>query len=81
MSSEKEILKDRIEARRKELESEYYKLKADTKEASNKRMEEIENRLNELKQNLSDGWDRVTENVAGQLNSWLSKTNKSQASS
>jgi hypothetical protein len=72
VASQKEILKDRIEAKKSELESEYHKLKPTMNDSGNDRIQEIENKLSELRGHLESGWGSVSEATAKKLNEWLS---------
>ncbi|TNE45700.1 MAG: hypothetical protein EP343_25935 [Deltaproteobacteria bacterium] len=74
MYSEKEILKNRVESRRKELESKLEKLKANSKSDGNAIAQKIRDDLSDLQGQLKEGWDNLTEDVAGQLNKWLDNT-------
>lgn len=69
--SQTEELKSRITARRKQLEADLAKAKADAQGASNDVAESIQERLDELQTYLKDGWEDVSENVAARLNEWL----------
>jgi hypothetical protein len=68
-------LKNRIEAKKHELQARLAELKADTKEDAASARDSIKQRLDELETALKDGWDNVTEAVAGKLNSWLDRKN------
>lgn len=69
----KSELKDRIEARKKELESKLSELKADTKGEVREKIDYIGKELKNLKDILSDGWDNVNEKISQKLNEWLKK--------
>lgn len=66
-------LRDRVEARKKDLEAKLLEWKADTKGSFNEKIDQAENELKNLKEIVKDGWDRVTEPIAKKLNEWLSK--------
>jgi len=68
---ETEELKNRIEAKRKQLEADLAKAKADGQGSTNDAAEEIAKKLEELKTSLSDGWDNLSESVSKKLNDWL----------
>lgn len=70
-SSEKTELKERVESRRKELEAELERLKADARADARERQRGIEGKLHELQSVLKTGWDRVSEGAARRLNEWL----------
>lgn len=69
--SQTEELKSRITAKRKQLEADLAKAKADAKGTSNDASQEIQKKLEELQTYIGDGWDNLSENVASQLNDWL----------
>lgn len=71
--SEKEELRDRVEAKRKELEAKLSEAKASGRREGREGTEQLEERLGELKETLAGGWDQLTEGVASKLNDWLSK--------
>lgn len=71
---EKDELRDRIESKRKELESKLYEYRANTREKGRETADEIENRLSELGEMLHTGWENVSDTVAGKLNEWLKKS-------
>ena len=73
MFTEKEVLKERVESKRKELEGQLKQLSADAKSSSNKAMARVEEELNTLKTTLKDGWDNFSEDMAGKLNRWLER--------
>jgi hypothetical protein len=73
MFKKSDELKDRIEARKHELMSKYNELKADSRAEASTRRDSIKARLSELEDTLKDGWDNVSESVAGKLNGWLEK--------
>ena len=74
--SERAELKDRIKAKRKELEAKLANFKADGRKNSRESKQAIEGRLAELEQTLSEGWDDMSEKVAAKLNRWLDKSDE-----
>ena len=72
MSKEVNELKLRVEAKKKDLEAQIAKFKADSLGKSNDTLEALQKKLNSLEGDLKSGWDNVTESVAGKLNRWLS---------
>jgi chromosome segregation ATPase len=72
MSKEMSELKQRVEAKRKDIEAQIAKFKADSLGKSNEAIEALQKKLNGLEGDLKSGWDNVTESVAGKLNRWLS---------
>jgi hypothetical protein len=73
-TSNREELRNRIEAKRHRLEAEWKQLKADGREAGREREKEIKAQLEELQQHVGQGWDRLSETVAGKLNEWLKRS-------
>lgn len=71
MLTEKDKLRDNVEARRKELQAHLAKLKADTRTAAADEKKRIQDKLHELDEALRGGWDQLTESTAAQLNRWL----------
>ena len=72
MANEMTELKLRVEAKKKELENQIAKFKADSLGGANGAIEKLQKRLNSLEGDLKHGWDNVSETVAGKLNRWLS---------
>lgn len=72
MATEMTELKARVEAKKKELEAQIAKFKADSLGKSNDALETLQKRLNSLEGDLKNGWENVSESVAGKLNRWLS---------
>ena len=66
-----EELRQRLEAKKHELESEYHRLRADQGEAQRRRAKEIEKKLDELRTSLSRGIENLTEQAAAHLNRLL----------
>lgn len=64
-------LKHRVEAKKKAIESRIAELRADTSHQAREEREGLERKLEELGSHLSQGWENVTESVAGKLNDWL----------
>lgn len=71
--SERNELRLRIDAEKKELEAKLARLRADGTAAANDAAKKLESTLEELDEHLRSGWDNVTEAVAGKLNDWLAK--------
>ena len=70
--SQKQELRNRVEAKKKEIESTLERSKADSRQSSRDQLEAAENKLAELKSVLEDGWDDLSEAAAEKLNKWLS---------
>lgn len=72
MGSEMTELKLRIEAKKKDIEAQIAKFKADSVGEANEKLELLQQKLNNLEGDLKHGWDNLSESVAGKLNRWLS---------
>lgn len=70
--SEMNQLKDRVAARRKELEAKLHTLRADTRQKASEEATEIEAKLEQMKEAVKDGWDRLSEASSKKLNKLLS---------
>jgi hypothetical protein len=73
MLNKTDELKDRIEARKHELMQKLNDLKADSRKEASEGRDRIKARLSELEDALKEGWNNVSESVAGKLNHWLEK--------
>lgn len=73
MISRTEELKDRIKAKKSELESRYNELKADTRSEARVERDSVKSKLEELQEHLKEGWDRMTDTVSAKLNDWLDR--------
>lgn len=71
MRSQSQELKERVNAKQKELEAEISRLKADARGGARGQIERLEGKLAEMREVLRDGWDRVTEAGAAKLNRLL----------
>lgn len=69
--SEVKEMKSRVEAKKKQLEADLAKAKADARGGANDAEKAIKRKLEELNNYLSDGWDNFSESVAEKLNGWL----------
>jgi hypothetical protein len=76
MPNEMTELKLRVEARKKELEAQIAKFKADSMGRSNDTIENLQKKLNSLEADLKTGWENMSESIAGKLNRWLSDDKK-----
>lgn len=70
MSSTDE-LKDRIEAKKHELQKEIAELKADSSEKGRQRIGSLEAKIEELDGHLRSSWDNLSDAVVGKLNQLL----------
>lgn len=64
-------LRDRVEAKRKEIEAQLHEARADARGSASENVEKLQKKLDELGETIKDGWDSVTDAVAGKLNDWL----------
>ena len=71
MITKVEELKDRIEAKKHELQARLAANKADVRAEAAEQRDRIQRKLNELEEHLKGGWDRVSDQVASKLNQWL----------
>jgi hypothetical protein len=76
MPNEMTELKLRVEAKKKELEAQLAKFKADSIGKSNDAIENLQKKLNSLEGELKHGWENMSESIAGKLNHWLSDDKK-----
>ncbi|MCA9529513.1 MAG: hypothetical protein KC543_05215 [Myxococcales bacterium] len=70
---QKEELKQRVIAKRKELEAQIARLRADSSEASRKEVERLQKQLNHARETIKQNWDKVTDDAAKKINEWLKK--------
>jgi hypothetical protein len=71
MIEHKDELKNRVEAKQRELQARYLELKADTQERTRDERDRVKRKLDELQDAVKDGWDNLSERVAAKLNDWL----------
>ena len=76
MAKEMDELKLRVEAKKKELEAQLAKFKADSVGTKNEAIEGLQKKLSSLESDLKNGWDNMSESIAGKLNRWLSDDKK-----
>lgn len=69
--SQRDELRDRVEAKKKRLEAQLSEFKADARSTSREQSQQLQAKLDALTESLKDGWDDLTEGVAGKLNAWL----------
>lgn len=75
MLKQKEILKNRAEAKTKELEARLANLKADAREGASDEIERIRTSLDDLAEAARAGWDNLTESLARRVNTILDARN------
>ncbi|HSK00335.1 MAG TPA: hypothetical protein VK932_03800 [Kofleriaceae bacterium] len=66
-------LKDRVKARKHELQSKYNELKADTRKEASAARDRVKARLDELEETLKTGWDNLSDAAKAKLNQWLDR--------
>lgn len=71
MNNQKDILKDRIEAKKKGLEAKLAELKADTRKNASDEIEELRTAIDDLGEAIRRGWDNMTEKAAARVNQIL----------
>ena len=76
MPNQIQELKLRVEAKKKELEAQIAKFKADSIGSKNEALEGLQKKLSSLETDLKHGWENVSETVVGKLNRWLSDDKK-----
>lgn len=69
--SQRDELKDRVEAKKLRLQAKLHELKADTRSTSRDEVRKLQAKLDALSEDLKGGWDSVTEKAASKLNEWL----------
>jgi len=69
--SQTDELRDRIEAKKKRLEARISELKADARSTSRVEAQKLQAQLDDLGDSLKEGWNDLSEAVAGKLNDWL----------
>ena len=69
--SQMDELKDRVEAKKLSLQAKIKELQADARSTSREEAQNLQSRLDALADSVKDGWDDMTEAVAGKLNDWL----------
>lgn len=69
--SERDELRARVEAKKKQLEADLAAKKADAEGARNEATKKIRAKLDELNETLEKGWDDLSEAAAAKLNAWL----------
>jgi hypothetical protein len=71
-NNEMHELKLRVEAKKKEMEAQIAKFKADSVSNKNDAVEALQKKLTGLENDLKTGWENMSESIAGKLNRWLS---------
>lgn len=69
--NQKEELKARVSAKKKELEARLASLEADAGAGAREQRAKLERKLDQLGEEIKKGWDELTEDVAARLNRWL----------
>jgi hypothetical protein len=69
--SQKDELKNRVEAKKLKLQAKIKELKADASSASRDEADKLQVKLDGLSESVKDGWDDLTDAISGKLNQWL----------
>lgn len=69
--NQKEELKARVIAKKKELEARLVTLEADANAAARDERAKIKQKLAQIGEDIRTSWDDLTEDVAAKLNRWL----------
>jgi uncharacterized coiled-coil DUF342 family protein len=64
-------LRDRVKAKRSEIEAKLLKARADARGQGRDQVKKLEHKLEELEEELKGGWDNLSEGIAARLNKWL----------
>ncbi len=71
--SAKEELKDRIGAKRNQIEASRAEARAVGRTQGRESVEALQGKLDELTTLVAGGWDQLTEDVSAKLNAWLAE--------
>lgn len=66
-------LKSRFEAKKKQLEADLAKARANAQGKSNDAADKIEAKLKELRSSVGSTWENLSEDAARKLNDWLAR--------
>ena len=69
--SQKEELKQRVEAKKLKLQAKIKDLQANASSDSRDEVRKLQIKLEELGESMKGGWEDLTEKVSGKLNQWL----------
>ena len=69
--SQKDELKNRVEAKKLKLQAKIKELQADASSASRDEAHKLQAKLDGLSESVKDGWDDLTDAISGKLNEWL----------
>jgi hypothetical protein len=69
--SQKEELKNRVEAKKLRLQAKIKELQADASSTSRNEANKLQAKLDGLSESVKDGWDDLTDAISGKLNEWL----------
>jgi DNA-binding transcriptional MerR regulator len=73
MMNNTEELKDRVNAKKHELQAKLSELKADARAEARETRTKLQSKLDELEEDLKEGWEKVSETTAAKLNRWLER--------
>jgi hypothetical protein len=69
--SQKDELKNRVEAKKLKLQAMIKELQADASSASRDEAHKLQTKLDGLSESVKDGWDDLTDAFSGKLYEWL----------
>jgi hypothetical protein len=69
--SQKDELKNRVEAKKLRLQAKIKELQADASSTSRDEVNKLQTKLDGLSESVKDGWDDLTDAISGKLNEWL----------
>jgi hypothetical protein len=69
--SQKDELKNRVEAKKLRLQAKIKELQADASSTSRNEANKLQAKLDGLSESVKDGWDDLTDAISGKLNEWL----------
>jgi hypothetical protein len=69
--SQRDELKNRVEAKKLSLQAKIKELQADASSESREELRNLQAKLDTLSESVKEGWDDLTEKVSGKLNEWL----------
>jgi predicted nucleic acid-binding Zn-ribbon protein len=71
MGQESRELKDRVEAKKKQIKADIAKAKADARGEKNDTIEKLQKKLQGIESAVKDGFDDMSEAASKKLNEWL----------
>jgi hypothetical protein len=71
--SMKDELRDRVEARKRELQTKLNDLESDKGKDASAHRDQIKRELEELETHLKEGWEKVDNTIRAKLGKWLGR--------